>query len=357
MNEGWVVIFAGLCSLGAILSTASLIMQHRNHFTRPDLQGKICGILWMVPIYSVNSWLSLKFKAAALYLDMARDCYEAYALYLFLALLVGYLGDTSGDESAVVDLLEHLPRIQHKPPISFFFPGFIPHGRFFLRWAKFGLLQFAFCKPAAGALALILSPIGLYDDGSWNPTSGWIWLTLIVNSSVSWAFYCLATFYFYLRLPLSRFNPVPKFLCIKAVLFLSFWQGVLLSLITRLDWIHAYQGMSAEAMQTLIRDSLICLEMLALSVAHHWAFPVEPYMTGTSVDCSLLEAHFGQRSAIRDWNEVMPVWLPSTFKPGPARFTMRSPLLALSDVEDDGVDPIEPGLGLLLGVKEHHVQG
>lgn len=34
------------------------------------------GILWMVPIYSVDSWLSLSFKDAALYLDMLRDCYE-----------------------------------------------------------------------------------------------------------------------------------------------------------------------------------------------------------------------------------------------------------------------------------------
>jgi hypothetical protein len=30
----------------------------------------------MVPIYSVDSWLSLSFKDAALYLDMLRDCYE-----------------------------------------------------------------------------------------------------------------------------------------------------------------------------------------------------------------------------------------------------------------------------------------
>lgn len=37
------------------------------------------GILWMVPIYSVDSWLSLSFKDAALYLDMLRDCYEVRA--------------------------------------------------------------------------------------------------------------------------------------------------------------------------------------------------------------------------------------------------------------------------------------
>ena len=53
----------------------------------------------MVPIYAVDSFLSLRFRDAALYVDMLRDCYEGYALYLFLALMVGYLGD--GDEYKV----------------------------------------------------------------------------------------------------------------------------------------------------------------------------------------------------------------------------------------------------------------
>lgn len=53
----------------------------------------------MVPIYAVDSFVSLRFKDAALYVDTLRDCYEGYALYLFLALMVGYLGD--GDEYKV----------------------------------------------------------------------------------------------------------------------------------------------------------------------------------------------------------------------------------------------------------------
>ena len=31
-------------------------------------------------------------------------------------------------------------------------------------------------------------------------------------------------FYYVLKAPLQPYDPVPKFLCIKAVLFLSFWQ-------------------------------------------------------------------------------------------------------------------------------------
>lgn len=53
---------------------------------------------------------------------------------------------------------------------------------------------------------------------------GWLYLSFIVNLSVCYAFYCLGMFYYVLKTPLKPFDPVPKFLCIKAVLFLSFWQ-------------------------------------------------------------------------------------------------------------------------------------
>lgn len=45
-------------------------------FLRLSIQPKIVGILWMVPIYGVISFISLVVPPYALYLDMLRDCYE-----------------------------------------------------------------------------------------------------------------------------------------------------------------------------------------------------------------------------------------------------------------------------------------
>jgi Organic solute transporter Ostalpha len=47
-----------------------------------------------------------------------------------------------------------------------------------------------------------------------------------------------------LKEPLAPYKPVPKFLCIKAVLFLSFWQGVVVAGLARLHLIHAIGGWS-----------------------------------------------------------------------------------------------------------------
>lgn len=61
-------------------------------------------------------------------------------------------------------------------------------------------------------------------QGDFSIYGGWLYISFVVNLSVCYAFYCLGMFYFVLKMPLTPFDPVPKFLCIKAVLFLSFWQ-------------------------------------------------------------------------------------------------------------------------------------
>lgn len=55
--------------------------------------------------------------------------------------------------------------------------------------------------------------------------SGYLYVTLVYNASVSLALYALFLFYFATRDLLRPFEPVLKFLTIKAIIFLSFWQG------------------------------------------------------------------------------------------------------------------------------------
>lgn len=55
--------------------------------------------------------------------------------------------------------------------------------------------------------------------------SGYLYVTIIYNISVSLALYALFLFYFATRELLSPYSPVLKFFMIKSVIFLSFWQG------------------------------------------------------------------------------------------------------------------------------------
>jgi hypothetical protein len=68
---------------------------------------------------------------------------------------------------------------------------------------------------------------------------------------------------------LKGINPVAKFLCIKGVIFFSFWQSLLLSILGKAG---VFGDEHEEDTVIKVQDFLICLEMLMFSVAHLYAF-------------------------------------------------------------------------------------
>lgn len=95
----------------------------------------------------------------------------------------------------------------------------------FLRFCKQATLQFCLVKPVMAFIIIFLQSSGHYHDGDWSANTGYIYITIIYNVSVSLALYGLYLFYFATRDLLTPFDPVLKFCTIKSVIFLSFWQG------------------------------------------------------------------------------------------------------------------------------------
>jgi Organic solute transporter Ostalpha len=58
---------------------------------RPGFLHSIIRIIFMVPIYSCVSFLSYAFYQHAIYYEVLRDCYEAFAIASFFALLCYYI--------------------------------------------------------------------------------------------------------------------------------------------------------------------------------------------------------------------------------------------------------------------------
>jgi len=52
---------------------------------------------------------------------------------------------------------------------------------------------------------------------------------MIENVSVTLALYYLVLFYIVAHDPLQPFRPIAKFLCVKMIIFFTFWQGIVIS--------------------------------------------------------------------------------------------------------------------------------
>jgi len=92
---------------------------------------------------------------------------------------------------------------------------------------------------------------------------------------------------------------------------------------------------------TAIQDILICIEMMIIAFVHRHAFAYEPYVGAPSLRTTLLEDHFAHHSALKDFNEVMPVLLPSHFRPGPA-LTMDRALMTREEREANATEAPPP---------------
>ena len=276
------------------------IVSHLNHYVRPEYQLYICRILGMVPVYSVSSWLSLMSPRNALYFDLVRDSYEAYTLYSFVALLI----NVAGGERSLAYLLELKPRLPHPWPLSLMLPP-EPLGARFLKQVRVALLQFVFIKPLTAAVAIALNRHGWYVQPKvpdalpfWRYGYPYIWL--VVNVSVSVALYWMVMLYLATEDLLQHFRPLPKFLCIKSVIFFSWWQGVVLGLLVQWRWITDVGDYSSDSVATGVQDLLICAEMAMAAVAHHFVFSWKEFEDYAPDPSRPLLRNFGDIVDIRD---------------------------------------------------------
>lgn len=86
---------------------------------------------------------------------------------------------------------------------------------------------------------MVLKILGKYQDGRLNVENGYTWISLLYSAytcltpdvSVFIALYALTIFWICLHAELKPYNVAAKFLCVKGVIFFSFWQGLFISIL------------------------------------------------------------------------------------------------------------------------------
>ncbi|XP_070162275.1 transmembrane protein 184C isoform X1 [Polyergus mexicanus] len=252
------------------------IVQHMIYYTQPRLQKYIIRILWMVPIYAVNAWLGLVYPAGSIYVDSLRECYEAYVIYNFMMYLLAYLNS----DHQLEHRLEISPQVYHMFPLCC-----LPNwemGREFVHMCKHGILQYTAVRPISTLVSFICELNGVYGEGEFRGDVAFPYMIALNNLSQFVAMYCLVLFYRANVEALKPMKPIGKFLCIKAVVFFSFFQGVLIALLVYFDVISSiFDTNNTDDIRNIsskLQDFLICIEMFLAAVAHHYSFSYKPFV-------------------------------------------------------------------------------
>ncbi|KAL8152091.1 hypothetical protein V2J09_021899 [Rumex salicifolius] len=260
------ILIALPCTVGAIALAVVHIYRHLVNYTEPTYQRYIVRIIFMVPVYALMSFMSLISPRNAIYFDSLREIYEAWVIYNFLSLCLAWVG---GPGAVVISLTGRVM----KPSVCLMtccFPPIPLDGRF-IRRCKQGCLQFVILKPILVVLTFILYSKGEYEDGNFSANESYLYITIIYTFSYSVALYALALFYVACRDLLHPFNPVPKFILIKSVVFLTYWQGVMV-------FLAAKSGIIKDSKDAAhFQNFLVCVEMLIAAFGHFYAFPYKEY--------------------------------------------------------------------------------
>ncbi|GMI37852.1 hypothetical protein TrRE_jg12862 [Triparma retinervis] len=222
------------------------IIMHLQHYYMPNVQKFVVRILWMVPLYSVQSWFSLRFHESSLYIESLRDLYESYVLASFLYYIVELLG---GEENIKMILSrKDMARFGKHPRLM----GKIMDpwdSEDFLLNCKYGVLQYVVLKIFCTFLTIILETCGAYANGSFRLDRGYFYVAFIANFSQCWALYVLVKLYFAVEEDLKgpiNWRPIGKFMCIKGVVFFTWWQGVFIAFLQSNGIIHERGSWAAD---------------------------------------------------------------------------------------------------------------
>ncbi|KAF8598955.1 DUF300-domain-containing protein [Ceratobasidium sp. AG-I] len=269
-----VLLTAGVATAVATVVSTWSIYLHLKNYRKPALQRMVIRIMVMVPLYAVSSFVSLFSLEAGVIIDVVRDVYEAFVIYCFFHLLLIYLG---GERSLLILLYGREPK-EHAFPVSLFKRELDASDPFTFLFLRRGILQYVQVKPILAAVTLLLKALGKYREGAFRADAGYLYVSIVYNTSICLSLYCLAMFWVCVNSDLKPFRPMPKFLCVKGILFFSFWQSITISFLVSTGFIKRIGPYTdVEHISLAITDTLICYEMPFFAIAHSYAFSTSDF--------------------------------------------------------------------------------
>lgn len=263
------MIYLGvICAIVACFISFLDIRDHLARFDYPKIQVLEMRVLLMIPVFAVLTALSLLYPDWRFFFTTVRDTYESFILYMFFMLMIAYCGGEG-------QLLRSLQRKRYKGIHLFpvcWLPTFDLDTEFYLRCKRW-VLQCALIKPITSFIAMVCHPLGIYVEGNFGVGNVYTYTCIVINFSLTWALYYLVLFEVELEKELHYAQTFLKFLCVKSIIFFSYWQSVA---VTVCVFLHVFyigeEEEEKERVGSLLQDLLMCYELVPVALLHRAAF-------------------------------------------------------------------------------------
>jgi hypothetical protein len=312
------------CTLASLAIGLSVfhIMQHAVHYLRPwvktsmyelhvrhtltsyiDIQEQkhIIRILAVIPVYAWTTYFSFVFYSSAIYCELIRECYAAYATVSFFTLMCHYIAPNLHEQKNYfrsvepknwgwpVNWIQKLTGGEHK--------GWLRKPRSGVTWFNvrkcsiyipktvadrlqinyIGIFQYVVLRTIVTIIAVVTQSLGQFCKGNRNPRYASTWTVIIDGLSVLLAMYCIQQVYNQLKEDLAPNKPVLKMICVKLIVFLTYWQTTLISQLNHYGALKETRFIASADLQIGIPCLLTCAETLGFAILHYWTFPWRVY--------------------------------------------------------------------------------
>ena len=165
----------------------------------------------------------------------------------------------------------------------------------FLRKCKAGVLNYVIIRPFTAAVAFVSEARGVYGEGElFNATKTYTYVVAVNSWSQTHAIYCLILLFQATRAELEPIKPVAKFVCVKAVIFFSFWQSIAIVVMVHMHVLSSrtlsIKDYDIKDVSSGLQEFIICVEMFVAALAHQFAFPVSDFGDAAPAEGSKLSS-------------------------------------------------------------------
>ena len=282
----WIEFITIICIFLCFFTTNFQIYQHMKHYTNPAYQKRIIMILLMPPIYIFFSTLTIWTNDDNGCILLIRNIYESLVIYSFFKLLGAYVGydpekqitDDINIEDKICSILGGKGVHPYQCPMNYCLKPMnlvnVEEAHKIYWYCRTGILQYIPVKISLAILMLILveqeSTGFLYDLCSF-----------IEFISVSIALYWLVFFFHIFYEDLSPYKPLMKFLIIKGILFVTFWQELVLSFLgVPLSHSNYIPPENRKDADIILSCMLVDIEMVIMSILTTFAFSYMDFKIG-----------------------------------------------------------------------------